>query len=68
MVHGSVRVKVFDVDRHEFCIGSGLDAVEEELDGGSVGKGSTNVFWVLDEVAANGEANAFDFGLLLGIG
>ena len=45
MVHGSVQVKVFDVDRHEFCIGNGQDAIEEALGCGNVGGGSTKVSW-----------------------
>jgi hypothetical protein len=64
MVHGSVQVRVFDVDHHEFCIGSGRNAVEETLGCGDVGGGSTNVSYALDEVAADGELNAFGFGLL----
>jgi hypothetical protein len=47
--HGSVEV--FDVDHHEFCIGSRQDAVEEELGcfnhGG--GNANTNVAWVPSE-------------------
>jgi hypothetical protein len=31
IVSGSVQVKYFDVDRREFCIGSGQNAVEEAL-------------------------------------
>jgi hypothetical protein len=31
LVHGSVQVEAFDVDRDEFCIESGQDAVEEAL-------------------------------------
>jgi hypothetical protein len=62
--HGSVQVKVFDVDRLEVGIGSGQDAVEEALDCGYIGGGSTNDSWVFDEVAANGEVDSFGFGLL----
>jgi hypothetical protein len=40
LVHGSVQVEVFDVDRHEFCIGSGQEAVEA-LGCAYVGGGST---------------------------
>jgi hypothetical protein len=42
-----VQVEVFGVDRHEFCIGSGEDAVEEALGCGNVGGGSTSPgYWM----------------------
>jgi hypothetical protein len=56
MVHGSVQVRLFDVDRHGFCIGNGQDAVEEALGCGNVGGGITNI--------SLGEADSFGFGLL----
>jgi hypothetical protein len=63
-VYGSVQVKVFDVDRHEFGIGSGQDAIEETLGCCDVGGGRINVSLVIDEVAASGEADSFGFGLI----
>ena len=30
--HWYVQIEIFDVDCHEFCIGRGDDAVEEEFD------------------------------------
>ena len=63
-VHGSVQVKVFDVDRHEFGIGIGQDAVKEALGCGNVGGVNTDVSWVFDEVVASSEADSFDFGLI----
>ena len=32
IVHGSVRIKVFDADRRAFCIRSGQDAVKRHFD------------------------------------
>jgi hypothetical protein len=57
LVHGSVQVEVLDVDGHEFGVGSGLDAVEEELGCSLVGGGGADVAVVLNEVTAYGEAN-----------
>jgi hypothetical protein len=42
LVHGSIR--------HELCIGSGQDTVEEALDCGNVGGGRINVSWVLERL------------------
>ncbi len=62
--HGGIQVEVFHTNRHAFCIRSRLDTVEEVLGCNNVGGGSTNVSWVLDDIAANGEVDAFGFGLL----
>ena len=45
-------------------MGNGQDAVEVALSCSNVGGGSTKVSWVLDEVIASGEADAFGFYLL----
>jgi hypothetical protein len=53
LVHGSLQVEVYDVDRHELFIRSGQDAVEEALGCGDV-----------DDVPDNGKADAFGFCFL----
>jgi hypothetical protein len=42
LLHGSVQVEGFDVDRHKFCIGIGEGSVKEALGCGYVGGGSTS--------------------------
>ena len=62
--HWCIQVEIFDVDCHEFCVGRGDDAVEEEFDYEEVNCGSSAVSGVVDAIAANGEAGAIWICLL----
>ena len=57
-LHGGAEVEVFYVDPHEFCIGGGYDAVEQQFGRGDIGDLCTHIAWVIDEVSANGKAGA----------
>ena len=62
--HWCIQVEIFDVDYHEFCVGRGDDAVEEEFDCEEVNCGSFAVSGVVDAIAADGEAGAIWICLL----
>ena len=62
--HWCIQVEILDVDCHEWCVGRGDDAVEEEFDCEEVNCGSSAVSRVVDAIAANGEASAIWICLL----
>ncbi len=56
--HGCHQVEVFEVKRHEFCVGCGYDTVEEESQSEEVSCRSSVVTWVVYEVATHGDTHA----------
>jgi hypothetical protein len=62
ILHGSVQVELFNVDRHEVCVGSGhtLSRRHFAVMMSAVGV-RANVSWVLNEVGANVESDAVGF-------
>ena len=62
--HRGVEIEVFDIRAHETGVGSGNDAVEEDFGSSHVGGRCADIAGVVDEVAADGEADSVRFGLL----
>ena len=60
-IHEFIEVKVFDATSHEFGIGHGDHAVEQNFDGGEVHHFGAHITIMCDAVAANGEADALQF-------
>ena len=63
-IHGRAEVKIFDVGSEHFCVWGGHGAVEEKFDGLQVGGGCADFAFVVNTVAANGEADAVRFNLV----
>ena len=57
-IHGRAEVKIFSVGSEHFCVRGGHGAVEEKFDGLLVGGGCADFAFVVNTVAANGEADA----------
>jgi len=63
-IHERAEVKNFNVGSEHFCVWSGHGAVEENFDCLKVGGGCADFAFVVDAVAANGEADAVRFNLV----
>ena len=66
--HWCFQVKVFEINRYEFAIGSRDDAVEHCFDSGEIGSLGADVAIVVDAVAANSEADTPRVGFFGAIG
>ena len=58
LCHGSVEVKILNVDGEKARVGSGNDAVEQTFDDGEISGGSGDIAGVVEFVAADSESHA----------
>lgn len=64
MVHWSVEIEVGDIDAAVGGIISGEGAVDDEFGGGHVSRGCADISRIINEIAANSEADTVRFRLL----
>ena len=67
-IHRGHEVEVFDVDCHEFAVGGGDDAVEQQLDCEDIGCGCATVVGIIDKITTHCYAGAIGIRLLRAMG